>query len=137
MNEFIATLLQAVLIAAVPVLAAFAGRGIKAIASYLGQKSESETAKVFLEAVADAVSTAVTYTSQTYVDALKKSGGFTKESQEWALKVAIAKAKTLLTEDAIEYLEAAYGSLERYLEGRIEAEVRNQKMRAGTLTLST
>ena len=81
MNEFIATLLQAVLIAAVPVLAAFAGRGIKAIASYLGQKSESETAKVFLEAVADAVSTAVTYTSQTYVDALKKSGGFTKESQ--------------------------------------------------------
>lgn len=53
---------------------------------------------------------------------------------EWALKVAIAKAKTLLTEEAIKYLEGAYGSLERYLEGRIEAEVRNQKM--GVITLS-
>ena len=90
-------------------------------------------AKRFLDAVADAVSTAVTYTSQTYVDALKKSGEFTKENQEFALKVAIAKAKALLTEDAIKYLEGAYGSVERYLEGRIEAEVRNQKV--GVITL--
>lgn len=133
MNEFIAILLQAVLVAAVPVCAAIIGNGIKALADYLAQKSESDEAKRFLVAVADAVSTAVTYTSQTYVDALKKSGEFTKENQEWALKVAIAKAKTLLTEEAIKYLEGAYGSLERYLEGRIEAEVRNQKM--GVITL--
>lgn len=133
MNEFIAILLQAVLVAAVPVCAAIIGNGIKALADYLGQKSESDEAKRFLVAVADAVSTAVTYTSQTYVDALKKSGEFTKENQEGALKVAIAKAKTLLTEEAIKYLEGAYGSLERYLEGRIEAEVRNQKM--GVITL--
>ena len=133
MNEFIAILLQAVLVAAVPVCAAIIGNGIKALADYLGQKSESDEAKRFLVAVADAVSTAVTYTSQTYVDALKKTGEFTKENQEWALKVAIAKAKTLLTEEAIKCLEGAYGSLERYLEGRIEAEVRNQKM--GVITL--
>ncbi|WP_305117110.1 hypothetical protein [Acutalibacter muris] len=133
MNEFIAILLQAVLVAAVPVCAAIIGNGIKALADYLGQKSESDEAKRFLVAVADAVCTAVTYTSQTYVDALKKSGEFTKENQEWALKVAIAKAKTLLTEEAIKCLEGAYGSLERYLEGRIEAEVRNQKM--GVITL--
>ncbi len=66
MNEFIAALLQAVLIAAVPVCAAIIGNGIKALADYLGQKSESDEAKRFLVAVADAVSTAVTYTSQTY-----------------------------------------------------------------------
>ena len=133
MNEFLSTLLQAVLVAAVPVCAAFIGKGIKALADYLGRKSESDVAKRFLDAVADAVSTAVTYTSQTYVDALKKSGEFTKENQEFALKVAIAKAKALLTEDAIKYLEGAYGSVERYLEGRIEAEVRNQKV--GVITL--
>lgn len=133
MNDFLTTLLQAVLVAAVPVCAAFIGKGIKALAAYLGQKSESDVAKRLLDAVADAVSTAVTYTSQTYVDALKKSGEFTKENQEFALKVAIAKAKALLTEDAIKYLEGAYGSVERYLEGRIEAEVRNQKV--GVITL--
>ena len=133
MNEFIAIPLQAVLVAAVPVCAAIIGNGIKALADYLGQKSESDEAKRFLVAVADAISTAVTYTSQVYVDKLKETGEFTKENQEWALKVAIAKAKTLLTEEAIKYLEGAYGSLERYLEGRIEAEVRNQKM--GVITL--
>ena len=133
MNDFLTTLLKAVLVAAVPVCAAFIGKGIKALADYLGRKSESDVAKRFLDAVADAVSTAVTYTSQTYVDALKKSGEFTKENQEFALKVAIAKAKALLTEDAIKYLEGAYGSVERYLEGRIEAEVRNQKV--GVITL--
>lgn len=135
MNDFLTTLLQAVLVAAVPVCAAFIGKGIKALADYLGRKSESDVAKRFLDAVADAVSTAVTYTSQTYVDALKKSGEFTKENQEFALKVAIAKAKALLTEDAVKYLEGAYGSVERYLEGRIEAEVRNQKVGAGALRL--
>ena len=133
--DTIATLLQAVLVAAVPVCAAFIGKRLKALAAYLGQKSESDIARKYLVAVADAVSTAVTYTSQTYVDALKKSGEFKKENQEWALKVAIAKAKTLLTEDAVEYLEAAYGSLERYLEGRIEAEVRNQKMGVGSVSV--
>jgi len=78
----------------------------------------------------------VTFTSQKYVDELKKSGQFTKENQEWALKVAIAQAKVLLTQEAKDFLEAAYGPLDRYLEGLIEAEVRNQKMGVGTLTLS-
>ena len=45
MNDFIATLLQAVLVAAVPVCAAFIGNGLKALGAYLGQKSENETAK--------------------------------------------------------------------------------------------
>lgn len=135
MNEFIAILLQAVLVAAVPVCAAIIGNGIKALADYLGQKSESDEAKRFLVAVADAVSTAVTYTSQTYVDALKKSGEFTKENQREALEIAVAQAKNLLTAEAAAFLESAYGDLNEYLQSRIEAEVRNQKMGMCTLTL--
>ena len=134
MNVFLTTLLQAVLVAAVPVCAAFIGKGLKALANYLGVKSESATAKRFLEAVADAVSTAVTYTSQTYVDALKKSGEFTEENQREALKMAIAEAKSLLTAETKVFLEEYYGQLDDYLEGLIEAEVRNQKM--GVVTLS-
>ena len=135
MNEFIATLLQAVLVAAVPVCAAFIGKRLKALAAYLGQKSESDIARKYLVAVADAVSTAVTYTSQTYVDALKKSGEFTKENQQDALGIAVAQAKNLLTAEATAFLESAYGDLNEYLKSRIEAEVRNQKMEVGTLAL--
>ena len=84
MKEFLTTLLQAVLVAAVPVCAAFIGKGLKALASYLGQKSENDMAKKYLAAVADAVATAVTYTSQVYVDKLKETGQFTKENQREA-----------------------------------------------------
>ena len=100
MNDFLTTLLQAVLVAAVPVCAAFIGKGLKALAAYLGQKSENDLAKKYLAEAADAISTAVTFTSQTYVDALKKTGQFDKEAQEWALQVALAQAQRLLTEDA-------------------------------------
>ena len=136
MNEFLTTLLQAVLVAAVPVCAAFIGKGLKALASYLGQKSENETAKKYLAAAADAVATAVTYTSQVYVDKLKEAGQFTKENQVEALGIAVAQAKNLLTTEAAAFLERAYGDLNEYLKSRIEAEVRNQKMGVGTLTLS-
>ena len=136
MNDFLTTLLQAVLVAAVPVCAAFIGKGIKALADYLGRKSESDVAKRFLDAVADAVSTAVTYTSQVYVDKLKETGQFTKENQQEALGLAVAQAKNLLTAEATAFLESAYGDLNEYLKSRIEAEERNQKLAVGTLTLS-
>lgn len=136
MNDFLATLLQAVLVAAVPVCAAFIGKGIKTLATYLGQKSENDTAKKYLVAAADAISTAVTYTSQVYVDKLKETGQFTKENQQEALGIAVAQAKNLLTAEAAAYLQTAYGDLNEYLKSRIEAEVRNQKMGVGTLTLS-
>ena len=136
MNEFLTTLLQAVLVAAVPVCAAFLGKGLKVLANYLGQKSESDTVKMYMEAIADAVATAVTYTSQVYVDKLKETGQFTKENQREALGIAVAQAKNLLTAEAAAFLESAYGDLNEYLQSRIEAEVRNQKMGVGTLTLS-
>ena len=135
MNEFLTTLLKAVLVAVVPVCAVFTRKGLKAAATYLGQKSESDIARKYLNAVADAVAIAVTYTSQTYVDALKKSGEFTKENQKKALWHALDKAKDLLTVEAKVFLESAYGDLNGYLKSRIETEVRNQKQSVNVLSI--
>lgn len=135
MNEFLSTLLQAVIIAAVPICAGAIIKGVQVGARYLAAKSESETAKKYLEDVADAISTAVTYTSQTYVDALKNSGTFTKENQEAALQMAVDKASVLMTAEARAFLEKAYGDLNAYLISRIEAEVRVQKQQANTIML--
>lgn len=135
MNEFLYTLLQAVIIAAVPICAGAAVKGIRAAVQYLASKAESETAKKYLADVADAISTAVTYTSQTYVDALKKSNAFTKENQDEALAKAVKKAEELLTWEARRFLEDAYGDLNGYLVSRIEAEVRVQKQMDNTITL--
>ncbi|RKJ40220.1 hypothetical protein D7X94_08725 [Acutalibacter sp. 1XD8-33] len=127
MNDFLTTLLQAVIVAAVPVCAAFIGQAVKALAAYLGRKSDSDMARKYLEAAASAISTAVTYTSQTYVDGLKKAGAFTPENQREALEIALGQAQSLLTKEAKAFLKEAYGDLEAYLKSRIEAEVRNQK----------
>lgn len=135
MSEFIVVavdvllsqLLQAVLIVAVPVLAAAAIYGAQAGAKYLASKTDNDVIKKYLEDVADAVSTAVTYTSQTYVDQLKNSKSFSKENQKAALQKAVEKARDLLTEDARKFLEEAYGDLNEYLISKIEAEVRRQK----------
>lgn len=135
MNEFLSTLLQAVLIAAVPVIAGAIIKGAQAGIRYLASKTDNETAKKYLADVDAAISTAVTYTSQTYVDALKKSGSFTKENQEEALKKAVEQAEKLLTAEARSFLEKAYGDLNAYLVSKIEAEVRVQKQQAGTIVL--
>lgn len=128
MNEFLSALLQAVMIAAVPVIAAFAANGLKALAAYLATKADNEIIRKYLQEAADAISTAVTYVSQTYVDALKASDTFTKENQEEALQKAMEKARAMLSAEAIEFLEEAYGDLRTYLETKIEQEVRNQKI---------
>lgn len=127
MNEFIAALLQAVLIAAVPVISAFVGKGLNALAKYIAAKANNETVEKYLHEAAEAVSTAVAYTSQTYVDALKASGKFTKENQEEALRRAMEKAKSILSAEAIDFLSMAYGDLNNFLETKIEKEVRIQK----------
>lgn len=133
MGEFLSTLLQAVIIAAVPVCAGAILKGIRAGAGYLASTAENEAARRYLEDVADAVSTAVTYTSQTYVDALKNSSRFTRENQEEALQKAVEQAEKLLTAEARAFLEKAYGDINSYLISRIEAEVRKQKYEAPLL----
>lgn len=127
MNEFLNALLQAVIIAAIPVIATYIVKGIRSLAAYLVEKADNDLAKRYINEAADAAATAVTFTSQTYVDALKQSGHFTAENQKTALRQATQKAKSLLTEDAAAFLEETYGDLEQYLQTLIEAQVKTQK----------
>lgn len=127
MSEFLSALLQAVLIAAIPVITGAVIKGVRAVAKHLASKTDNELAKKYLKEVDDAIEKAVAFTSQTYVDALKKSDKFTAENQEEARKKSLDKAIALLTADARKFLEEAYGDLNAYLLIRIEPEVRRQK----------
>ena len=120
MNEFLLTLLQALLAVAVPVVSTF-------LVQYLKTVTKNEAAHKYIDDVADAVSTAVIVTSQTYADTLKKSGDWTRENQVEALNKSISQARTMLADDAIRYLESNYGNVTKYLEAKVEAEVKLQK----------
>lgn len=128
MNDFLSALLQAVIVAVVPVCAAFISKGLQAFAQYIASKTDSELTRKYLQEASDAISTAVAHTSQTYVDGMKKSSCFTKENQEEALRRSLEKASSLLTAEAQAFLKNAYGDLNSYLISRIEAEVRSQKL---------
>ena len=130
MREFLFTLLQAVATAAIPVCAAFLVQFLRKKSEQIGAQIDNTELKELLDEVTDAVSTAVTYTSQTYVDALKKEGIFDVEAQKTALETSLKMAISLLSESARSALATIYGNLDDYLVSKIEAEVRNQKTAA-------
>jgi len=109
------------------VCAAFLIQFLRRKSEQVGAQTDSLLGKELLAEVTDAVTTAVAYTSQTYVDTLKKDGSFNKEAQEAALQEALGKTIDLLSNDARDFLQEMYGSLDDYLTSRIEAEVRRQK----------
>ena len=134
MNAFIIELLQAIATAAIPVCAAYLVQYLHRKSEHIIAQTDNMTIKAFLAEATDAVSTAVTYTSQTFVDALKKEGIFNKEKQQEALEKSLDKAMSLLSEQAKKALEDIYGDLAAYLTSKIEAEVRSQK--TGTPSLA-
>lgn len=127
MKEFILVLLQAVIIAAVPVVTTYLCNFLKQKSNQAAAKTNNDLAASYIKEAADAITTAVTFTSQTYVDNLKNSGTFTVENQKEAFNKAMNKAVEILSTEAKEYLTKAYGDLTNYLTTKIEAEVRNQK----------
>lgn len=130
MREFLFTLLEAIATAAIPVCAAFLVQFLRKKSEQIGTQIDNMELKELLDEVTDAVSTAVTYTSQTYVDALKKEGIFDVEAQKTALETSLKMAISLLSESARSALATIYGNLDDYLVSKIEAEVRNQKTAA-------
>ena len=134
MNAFIIELLHTIATAAIPVCAAYLVQYLRRKSEQIIAQTDNMTIKAFLVEATDAVSTAVTYTSQTFVDALKKEGNFNKDKQQEALKKSLDKAISLLSESAKNALTDIYGNLEAYLTSKIEAEVRSQK--TGTLSLA-
>ena len=90
--------------------------------------------KIISDGLADEITSrledAVYATTQTYVDDLKASGSFNKEAQVHALALALATLLGSLSQEAKDYIEKNFGNTETYLTGRIEAEVKRQKLAA-------
>lgn len=127
MNEFLTQLLQAVITAAIPVCGAFLVNYLNKKSAQAAAETNSAEMKSLIEQVNDAVTKAVTYTTQTFVESMKKNGIFDAEAQSEALQKSLDKTLALLSEVAKNALEEIYGDLNEYLTVRIEAEVKNQK----------
>lgn len=127
-QDFLFTLLTAVITAGVPVVAAYIVSALKKAAENAKADTDNITAQRYIEEITAAISDAVAATSQTYVDALKQSGKFTLEAQKEAAQKALTACIASISPAAQDFIEDAYGDLKEYLTTKIEAEVRKQKL---------
>lgn len=126
-KELLMTLIEVVIIPAIPVTVAAIVKFCKAKTDEALSEVESEKLRQALSEATDAVYTAVTYTSQVYVDTLKKSGTFDADAQEKALQTALLEAKAMLADETKTLLESLYGNLDDWLTLKIEQTVRDAK----------
>lgn len=127
MNETLTTLIQVVVIPAIPVLVTYLVKYLKAKAEQTTTKIDNDLIRTYLQEATDAVLQAVTYTAQTYVDKLKKQGKWDKEAQKIAFNTAKDVALKLLTEEAKRMITDMYGDLTIWLDTKIEQTVKEQK----------
>lgn len=126
--------LQQIANACVPILCLLITAGGAYLAALLRKKTaqlqqqlDNETASKYMNMACEAVTQAVTYTAQTYVDALKAEDGFTEGKQRAAFEMARNKAKQLLGAAALEALGEIYGDLDTWLDTKIEQVCREIK----------
>jgi biopolymer transport protein ExbB/TolQ len=127
MKEILDTLLQAVIVAVVPVLTTYIVKFIQARSAAWETQLANETAKRHLEEITNAVSTAVSAVSQTYVENIRKSGEFNEEAQKQALSLARDTALNVMTEDAKSFIQNSFGDMEALIRANIEETVKRHK----------
>jgi len=120
-------MVQAVLVATIPVVAGFLTSYIKTKSAHFAELTQNEKTRLYLGELSDAVITAVAQTSQTYVDELKRNGTFSKDAQMVALEKAKKTAIATLSPAAKSFLEQTYMDLQALLDAKIEEAVREQK----------
>lgn len=133
LNELLMTIIQAVIIPAIPIVVTYLVKLLKAKTEQTATKISNELVRQYLQEAIDAVLQAVTYTAQTYVDSLKKQGKFDADAQKVAFTKAKEIALQLLTEDAKQMIADLYGDVTVWLDTKIEQTVKEQK----TFTLGT
>ena len=87
------------------------------------KKTKDETTKKYIELLDTTITECVMATSQTYVEALKKSGSFDAEAQKKAFQLTYDAVLAILSDDAQKYLNEVIKDLNTYITNKIEASV--------------
>ena len=109
------------------IITGLASWGTAVLIKWLNSKIKDKELAAFATTITTVVSNAVKAVTQTYVDSLKGTDAWTKEAQEKALHMALETAKSELTTDALAYIEAQHGDVDKYLVTLIESTLFNLK----------
>ena len=126
-NEIISTLLYAIITGAVGVLTTFATLWIKQKMGIAQQNAKTEEGKKYLGMLEETIVNCVLTTNQTYVSNLKKDNVFDAEAQKNAFKMTYDSVMSVLSADAMKFLNETYNDVPKLIESMIEAQVNKNK----------
>lgn len=129
-QETLNTLMTLVVLPLLVGLSGFAVAWLRKKTQEISANINDATVRKYAEMASEAVTKAVQYTFQTYVDSLKAKGEFTKEAQLEALQKAKSTAVDLITDEAKKAIAEAYGDFDKWLTATIETLVREDKKTA-------
>lgn len=127
-QEILRVVIEVCIIPLLGVLTTFLVKYLQKKSDELINKTESDIEKKYIEMLTETISACVLSTQQTYVEALKKTDMFTKEAQQKAFQETYNNIINILSDDCKEYLGMVFGDLQGYIQNKIEAQVKQNKM---------
>lgn len=127
MDETLEMIIKLVILPLIPVVVGVFTQAVRKWVERQSVEIENEVIKGYMEDILEAVIQAVTNTSQTYVDSLKKQGKFDDEAQRIAFKKSKDTAMLLLAQDSKDFITRMYGDLDLWLDTKIEQLVKELK----------
>lgn len=115
------------IIAILGALSIFIINWMKSQIDVMKSKTDNEAYKVMLDQAYQIIANCVKATNQTYVDSLKKSGQFTKESQQEAFEKTKDAVMNALSQSMIEAIAKTTGNFDIWLQTAIESAVADAK----------
>lgn len=129
-SELIANIFQVCIIPLLGLLTTYFIKWVNTKSAEIQTNIDNEILQKYVNMLADTITECVIATNQTYVDSLKEQGKFDAEAQKIAFDQTLNAVLNILSEEAKEYLTAAFGDLNEYLITKIEAEVNKNKITA-------
>ena len=130
LQEVLNYILYIVLTVILPVVAKYVVNLIQAKikeSTIISETTKNQELENLVEGALVNVMDAVLYVNQTYCDTLKAQNKFDEEAQKVAFNKAYQKALSLISEGAKSAITELHGSLDKWLETKIEASVNMAK----------
>ena len=132
-QNLINQLFQVCLIPMLSALTTFVVIWIKAKSAELQKKINNDILNKYVQMATDTITNCVIATNQTYVNSLKEQGKFDEAAQKEAFQRTYQAVLLILSDDAKEYLNNAFGDLNKYLQEKIESTVNNYRTSSNDL----
>ena len=124
-NEIINEIVKVSLIPLLSVLTTYLVKFITIKMQDLKNRTNNDTAKKYIDLLAQTITDCVLATNQTYANELKDKNMFDAAAQKEAFNRTYKAVMAILSEEAKKYLQNIYGDLDAYITHKIEAEVNN------------